>query len=307
MTRADVAVIVPVYNRRTLVLDALASVAAQSLHPRRLIVVDDGSTDETADSVRHWIAAAGPPFDTHLLCQENRGVSAARNQGIVAAGACRFLAFLDSDDIWPVDFLERTYQSLSSHPTAVAATCNRRFIRSGDAETTLENLDQLAANASRWLFLNDGGIASVSLFRADNIKRLEGFTENLRTAEDMDLFFRLSLIGPWLHVPGEAVTMRRGLAPRRGEADNLSLHYSDKFRRTASVYDNFIERQGGKEVLPRRLYGPLLSKWWYRAGRELMRAGRTSEARDCFRRSTNRCFWNKAWLRLAQTYVARAA
>jgi hypothetical protein len=97
------------------------------------------------------------------------------------------------------------------------------------------------------------------------------------------------------------------VAESRGEAGNLSLHYSDTARRTARVYEDFVVRQGGKEVLLRRLYNQVLSKWWYRAGRELMRAHRRAEAADCFRRSLSWRFHTKAWLRLAQIRLARAA
>jgi glycosyltransferase involved in cell wall biosynthesis len=306
MTGAGAAVVVPVYNRRTTVLDALASVAAQSLRPDRLVVVDDGSTDGTADQVRRWITDEGSLFETVVVCQRNRGVAAARNRGIAAAGDCQFLAFLDSDDIWPADFLERARAALSSHPTAVAATRNRRFVSPDDPEGWVSDAEGLGADATMWLLLHDAGLASASLFRGDSIRRLGGFREDLRTAEDAELFFRLSLSGRWLHVPGEPVIYRRELARSRGEAGNLSLRYTDQLRTAARVFEEFVMHHGGKDALPRRVYQRSVSKLWYRAGRELMRTRRYTEARECFQRSTSWRRYNKAWLRLAQIRLARA-
>lgn len=306
MPDASIAVLVPVFNRRRSVLEALDSVAAQSLPPTRLVVVDDGSSDGSADGVARWMARPRP-FSTELLRQENRGVSAARNRALRAAGNCKLVAFLDSDDLWPPDFLARLSAALHTRPRAVAATCNRLRQDLSQGTCREEDLSALQTDATRWLFLHDGGIASASLFRTHQIHRLGGFPEHWRTAEDLSLFFRLSLWGPWLHVAGLNVTFRQGLAEQRGEAGNLSLHYGDKFRRTAEVYEEFVLQHGGSQILPRPLVRRVLSRWWYLAGRELWRAGRIDEARDCYRRSTTWRTCNKAWLRWGQTYLPRAA
>jgi glycosyltransferase involved in cell wall biosynthesis len=301
-----IAVVVPVYNRRHSVIEALESIAAQSLSPDRVLVVDDGSTDGSGAAVAEWLRRPWP-FESQLIVQENQGVSAARNRALASPLDCPLVAFLDSDDLWPNDFLSRMRTALSNHPTAVAATCDRLQQDCGDGSQDLEDLAELGRDAVRWLLLNDGGIASATLFRTSRLLELGGFREDLRTAEDLDLFFRLSLRGPWLHVDELAVTFRRGLAAQRGEASNLSLHYDDKFRRTARVYEEFVVHQGGDRVLERSLYRRVLSRWWYLAGRELWQAGQVAEARDCFRRSTRWRRWNKAWLKLGQTYLARAA
>jgi glycosyltransferase involved in cell wall biosynthesis len=303
---ANVAVIVPVYNRRRTVLETLASVAMQSVSPRRLIVVDDGSPDGSGDAVQRWIGENSLPFPVELIRQKNRGVSAARNRAMNRAADCRFFAFLDSDDIWPADFLSRAHGKLNSNPLAVAATCDRWYA-SLFGDQRRESLAPIAENASYWLFVNDAGIASASLFRAQPLRQLGGFREDLHLGEDLELFFRLSLQGPWCHIPGDGVTFRRGVAESRGEAGNLSVRYSDKCRRAARIYDDLVRYQGGKDVLPRPLCARVCSRCWYRAGRELMRLGRAGEARECFQHSAHWRFWNKAWLRIAQSYLSRAA
>ena len=128
MSAADVAVVVPVFNRSQTVLQALASVATQTSPPGRLIVVDDGSTDDSLAAVRDWAASSRLSFPVAIVGQPNRGVAAARNRGMAEDECSRHFAFLDSDDAWPADFLDRARHALRQAPHAVAATGDRRFV-----------------------------------------------------------------------------------------------------------------------------------------------------------------------------------
>ena len=94
MNSAPVSVVIPTYNRRELVRDAIDSVLAQTLVPEQIIVVDDGSTDDTAATLRSLYAG-------RIVCvsRENGGISAAKNLGISLADR-PFVAFLDDDDAW---------------------------------------------------------------------------------------------------------------------------------------------------------------------------------------------------------------
>src|SRR5215207_9882789 len=90
-----VSVIVPVFNRVKLVGRALDSVAAQTFQDYEVIVVDDGSTDGSADFIQN----RGVAKVRVIRCPENRGAAAARNVGVAAASG-HYIAFLDSDDTW---------------------------------------------------------------------------------------------------------------------------------------------------------------------------------------------------------------
>ena len=109
MGQPTVTVVIPTYNRKGLLPRALTSVARQTRPPDEVIVVDDGSTDDTEGLVRREFP------DVRYLQQENRGVAAARNRGIREAKG-EWLAFLDSDDEWLPQKLTRQLDELREQP-----------------------------------------------------------------------------------------------------------------------------------------------------------------------------------------------
>ena len=102
-----ISVIVPVFNGERYLAEALESIVGQTRPPEEIIVVDDGSTDRTAEVARR--------FPVRLLRQANAGAAAARNAGAEAANA-DLLAFLDHDDLWVADKLERQMAALAADP-----------------------------------------------------------------------------------------------------------------------------------------------------------------------------------------------
>lgn len=121
--RGMVSVIIPVHNRLDLLMETLACARSQTFADREIIVVDDGSTDGTAETLRKF-------SDVICLRQENRGPSAARNMGLRHARG-EFLAFLDSDDLWEPGFLEQCVEGLERVEAGLAFT-NWRIIEGRD-------------------------------------------------------------------------------------------------------------------------------------------------------------------------------
>ena len=109
MNAPRVSVIIPAYNSGPLVEEAIGSALAQTRPPAEVVVIDDGSTDDTAER----LARFGPPV--RVIRQANGGVSAARNRGLAAATGA-FVAFLDADDVWHPDKLRRQLEAFAKRP-----------------------------------------------------------------------------------------------------------------------------------------------------------------------------------------------
>ena len=124
----EVSVIIPTYNRRAMVCEAIDSVLAQTLTSFELIVVDDGSSDGTADDLARLVAERAETVRIERTA--NRGPSAARNRGVAMARA-PLVAFLDSDDLWLPEKLERHLQFMREKPGCAISQTNETWIRNG--------------------------------------------------------------------------------------------------------------------------------------------------------------------------------
>ena len=305
------AVIIPVHDRAAMIPRVLDCVAAQTMAPHRLIVVDDASADDTPAQVRRWRDDRKPSFETRLLVHEtNRGAPAARNHGLAQAPDCGFIHFLDSDDFPPPDFLEKTYAALEAAPQAVAATTDRllcdRLAAPQDPEQKREFIDQraLADNPWRWFFVEGAGVASCTLFRARHVRELGGFNEALPTGHDSELFTRLANLGAWLHVPDCTVACTSGNADK-----HLYEYYDDYLLRWVRIREDCLERFGARAHVPEGLRRRVLGHSWRSAGRQMIALERFGDARDCLRKSLARrpSPLNYAWALLTLLPLLRLA
>jgi len=134
-----VSIILPTYNRASFLPEALSSIRAQTWEDWELIVVDDGSSDGTAEVVRERTAGWSQPV--RYVYQENQGVAGARNTGLDLATG-RYIAFYDSDDLWLPHHLRRCVEALDAHPQVdwVFGACRIIELESGRvlAPTTFE-------------------------------------------------------------------------------------------------------------------------------------------------------------------------
>jgi glycosyltransferase involved in cell wall biosynthesis len=207
MTR--VSVIIPTHNRADVLGRAIASVLGQSWSDLELIVVDDGSTDHTAEV----LAGFGDPRLTGMH-QENKGVSSARNRGIAASGG-RFIALLDSDDSWMPDKLEKQVRFMAESGFAISQT-DEIWIRNG----TRVNPRFKHAKPAGWFLERSLEMCLISpscvMFSRDLWDELGPFDERLPACEDFSLWLRVGARYPVGLVP-EALTVKAG-----GHADQLS-------------------------------------------------------------------------------------
>jgi GT2 family glycosyltransferase len=185
MNAPTIAVVIPVHNGERYLGAALASVAAQSLPPREVIVVDDGSTDGSADVA----ARAG----ARVLRQSNAGPGAARNAG-VAVSESEWIAFLDADDVFLPDRLARQVAALRAQPAAIGV-CSDALCLGGprDGQRKLAGAPLPPRLVFTDLLRSNPVIASSVLVQRAALLRAGGFDADrvLIATEDYDLWLRL--------------------------------------------------------------------------------------------------------------------
>jgi glycosyltransferase involved in cell wall biosynthesis len=186
--RPLVTVIIPAYNAARFIRPTIDSVLDQTFQDFEFLVVDDGSTDETADVVR--------AYGTRIryLWKPNGGQSSSRNVGIREARG-EFIAFLDHDDLWYPEKLARQVALMQASPSlGVVTTGSVLFDDQGDLETEIPVLPESSGPAllARLLLGNVIGSCSKVLVRAACFRELGAFDEELRMAEDWEMWYRIA-------------------------------------------------------------------------------------------------------------------
>ena len=186
-----IAVIIPTYNAEKFIQQTLNSVLNQTVAPDEIIVIDDGSTDQTIYQVQK--------FNCTLLTQENKGAASARNLGIKHSKS-DWIAFLDSDDLWEKTRIEKLKAHLVTNST-VDIIANNEFEGPLGGPYIKKNL-HLYFDKSKPLFyqLWRGCFLSTSAVavKRDKILTIGGMDEKLRSAQDYDLWLRLAKAGAQL-------------------------------------------------------------------------------------------------------------
>jgi glycosyltransferase involved in cell wall biosynthesis len=191
-----ISVVVPTYNRRAHVLRAIDSVIAQTRPVSEIVIVDDGSTDGTAEAIRSRFGSR-----VSVLVQENAGVSAARNRGVREAKG-EWIAFLDSDDIWFPTKIERQVEVLTTLGGEFGL-CFTDNLFAGNPKMTasvfqeagfegMPRLGELEEPTACFLGGKEPFFTSSLLVRHSLLEDLGGFDETLIVGEDADIVFRLS-------------------------------------------------------------------------------------------------------------------
>lgn len=201
-----VSVVIPTYNGARFILEALQSVFSQTYQIAEIIVVDDGSTDNTKEVLE--------PFCDRLtyIKQTNAGPSAARNRGVRFASG-DWVAFLDSDDCWEVEHISRLVEKAHEYPGAAMVYCGKRWVDAGGR--FMDNIPLQKTFPSGWIFnelfhANYISSASVVIVKRQCFMDAGGFNERFTSiAEDYDLWMRISAVSPIVGVPVYTVRYRR--------------------------------------------------------------------------------------------------
>jgi len=233
MESLRVSAILRTYNRGYILGEALASALGQTCQAFEIVVVDDGSTDDTAEVVCRS-RAGNLKYVRH---ERNRGVAAAANSGIQAASG-NVLAFLDSDDLWKPAMLQRLTSFLSRHPDAGAVFCDAELIGGHEVVPSLiavmncfprllrdraRHNEHLISAREMYLCLLEEVPAkpSTMLIRREVIDRVGFFKEAWRSGEDWELFLRMSRSCDFGFIDEVLVTQRVG-------ADSTFLKFAEQ-------------------------------------------------------------------------------
>lgn len=206
MSEPLVSIVIPTYNRASLIGQSLKSALAQTYKNCEIIVVDDGSTDNT----RQVVESFGPAV--RYISKDNSGPSPTRNLGIREAKG-EYVAFLDSDDLWEPTKIEKQLRCFEQNPDRGMVSCNYRFIDQNNA--VIKDPGAYPGYVPAPYLINDMvrlqfpfAATSQFMFRRSIFEKIGAFKENLRISEDVDLLIRVGVKFPIGYVDEVLVSVR---------------------------------------------------------------------------------------------------
>lgn len=188
-----VSVVVPSFNHAPFVQTALRSIFNQTQAPAQLLVIDDGSSDGSPESIGRILADC--PFPSEFIARSNRGLCATLNEGLAGTSGDYF-AYLSSDDVWLPDFLEARVSQLEARPDAVLGYGHCFLIDAANQiiDCTLDWAPYADGNAREMLLKQTfAPMSPTVLYRRASLEK-EGWHEQAKL-EDYDLYLRLSTKG----------------------------------------------------------------------------------------------------------------
>lgn len=281
----EITALVPSYNHAPYIERTLRSVFNQTRAPKKLIVIDDGSKDESVAVIERVLKDC--PFECDLIARRNRGLCATLNEGLAEAET-EYFAYLGSDDLWLPEFLERQVQLLEERPGAVLAFGHAYLI---------DEQDHIIDRTDNWTEFADGNMlplllkgvifSSPTVLYSTEAVRKYGWNEDARL-EDYELYLKLS-------ADGDFARNTEVLSAWRQHENNTSDDFALMLREQIEAQNRVAPRLGiGEDELE-----AAQRERNFAAVFDLLRAGDKSEARRLFREnSAGKAFGETAGLRL---------
>lgn len=252
-----IAVIVPVFNGEKFIVRALNTIFEQSFLPTEVIIVDDGSKDKTVELINRYIADnIKVKKYLKILYQKNKGAGAARNKAL-AITTSKWIAFLDSDDLWDKKKLEKINEIIMKNPDV-------GIITHDEYEAEENNLNSQKyiprhKNLKRedlFLQLYKGNIFSTScmVIKKEIIEKAGNFDETLLSAQDYDLWIRCSQYS-------NVIYLKEPLATYIVRSDNITSNTYRRYKCEIKIYKKYQEKiiskfgiKDGKKIILKRIY-----------------------------------------------------
>lgn len=256
----SVSVVIPTYNYGRFVGEAIESVLRQTLVPKGIVVVDDGSTDDTAAVV------AGFGDRIWYIKQENAGVCAARNRG-VAESRGEIIAFLDADDYWEPTSLEKFVARFAEQDDPGLVHCGLREFDSTTGETIEVNLnggeENVAENLLLWeepVILGPGTVA----VRREAFTGVRGFDTRMKCGEDWDFCYRVARRYRVGFVPEPLINYRSHQDAAHHNIENMERGMAMFYKKAFATDDPCVLALRSKAL---GNYHKIMSGSYFRAGR----------------------------------------
>ncbi len=195
-------IIIPLYNKAPYVEKTIRSVFAQTYTDWELIIIDDGSTDNSVFVVEAMLHD-GSLKNVHVIKQSNAGVSTTRNRGVALAQG-EYVCFLDADDWWDEHFLTEISKALEDYPEAGIIGTNYWYVKNNRSRVSVKDM-QSGYNDYAKMYLHQmevgGGMPLTSIsvcLKKKVFEEMAGFDSQLRLGEDFDLWIRIAHKYRWL-------------------------------------------------------------------------------------------------------------
>ncbi|MEA2091113.1 MAG: glycosyltransferase [Campylobacterota bacterium] len=214
----QISVVIPTYNRYEALKRALASVYAQTHKAKEIIIIDDGSTDETSQIIKLFP-------DIKYFYQKNSGVSSARNLGIEKSES-EWIAFLDSDDEWHPDKLGEHLELHLSQPELLMSYTDEKWIRDSKEVKLPKKYRKFGGDIFKESLSHCIIAPSATLIHKELLNRVGCFDESLEVCEDYDLWLRVAIDNE-IGLIDKKLIIKYG-----GDRDQLSMKFwgMDRFR-----------------------------------------------------------------------------
>jgi len=221
-----VSVVIPAFNAASFIQDTLSSIHAQTYSSYEVVVVDDGSSDDTQQVVEGYFQRSG--MHGRCIRQDNKGIAAARNAGMRAATGA-FIALLDHDDLWYSDKLAVAIREFELHPDADLICHNENIVKDGRRLRVTRRGPAVRRMYERLLFSGNELSPSATVFKREKALAIGGFREiaAFDTVEDYDFWLRMSQVARF-HFIGQALGEYRVVdraASRRVEYHHANMEH----------------------------------------------------------------------------------